>query len=100
MRPFFAMVFVGIAFAYPVLQAWTLWRCRGGWRTASFLCLVPMGPFYLWSLYKIIMPQPSGDLSGMVIMFVAPWPILYLIVLALTSEANRKAASAEKPVSP
>lgn len=100
MRVFFAMVFVGIAFVYPFLQAWTLWRCRGGWRTASLLCLVPMGPFYLWSLYKIIMPQPSGDLSGLLIMVVAPWPILYLIVLTLMSEANRKAASAEKTVSP
>ncbi len=99
MRIVFVMVFLGIALVYPVLQAWTIWRCRGGWRTASLLCLVPMGPFYLWSLYKILIPQPSGDLSGMLIMFVAPWPILYLIVLALVSEASRKTTSAEKPIS-
>lgn len=33
------------------------------------------GSLYLWSLYKFIMPQPSGDLSGLLIMAVAPWPI-------------------------
>jgi hypothetical protein len=81
-----AIFFLAYVFGYPALQLETLLRCRGAWRTASILCLVPMAPFYAWALYKVFGPQVNGDLSGLLILLVAPLPLVYLTVLAIAYE--------------
>lgn len=79
---------------YPLLQVWILVRCRGGWRTAAVLGLVPLAPFYLWCLGKLFGSQASGDLSGMLIEFAAPWALLYPAVIAIGDSVSRAAGAA------
>ena len=83
-----AIFFLAYVFGYPALQTFTLWRCAGGWKIASIVCLVPMAPFYCWALYKVFGPQVNGDLSGILILLIAPWPLLYLATLAIAYEVN------------
>ena len=84
-----AIFFLAYVFGYPALQIFTLLRCAGAWKIASVFCLVPMAPFYLWTLYKVFGPQTNGDLSGIFIFLIAPWPLLYLAVLAIAYEVIR-----------
>lgn len=49
----------------------------------SILCLIIAGPFYLWSVFRLLNPSPSGDLSPLLISFVPPWPLLYLETIAI-----------------
>jgi hypothetical protein len=91
-------LFVGYLILHPVLQVLSLIRNRGGWRVASLVGLVLLGPFYLWSLYKVFGPTESGDLSGMLIFAGAPLALLYLAVVTaggLTAAAKRTAGSAD-----
>ncbi len=85
------LLFFVFLLGYPILQTFTLLRSKGGWRVASILCLIPSLPFYLWTLWKVFTPQSSGDLSGILIVMVAPWPLIYLALLAvLQSAANKR----------
>ncbi|MFN0021303.1 MAG: hypothetical protein ACKVP0_23890 [Pirellulaceae bacterium] len=81
-----AIFFLAYVFGYPALQLWTLVRCSGGWRIASIACLLPMAPFYCWALFKVFGPKTHGDLSGILILLIAPWPLLYLATLAISHQ--------------
>jgi hypothetical protein len=83
-----ALLFGAYVIGYPLLQIWTLLRCRGSWRAAALAGLVIWGPFYLWALYKVFTPQPNGDLSGLLILLGVPLTLLHLGVVAVQSRGK------------
>lgn len=75
----------GFLYGYPLLQLWTLLRCRGWWRVCSLLCLIPTVPFYATTLRDFLFPQ-SGSLWGLLVLVFGPVPVVYLTVLAIGFE--------------
>jgi hypothetical protein len=89
------ILFVVYLLLHPVLQVWSLLRNRGGWRIASWVGLVLLGPFYFWAVYKVFGPHSSGDLSGILIFVMAPFALLYLAIVTVAGSAVR--ASGAEP---
>lgn len=86
------LLFLFFLVGYPALQILTFMRSKGGgrWRVASIACLIPALPFYLWTLWTVLTPQPSGDLSGILILLLAPVTLIYLVALAWMQSADDK----------
>src|SRR5687767_11945127 len=87
-------LFVGYLILHPALQVVSLVRSQGGWRIASLVGLVLLGPFYFWTLYKVFGPKESGDLSGILIFLGAPFALLYLVIITAGGLAARRANAA------
>ena len=41
-----SILLIAVLFGYPVLQAWALWRCRGGWGVGAWAVLLTAGLGY------------------------------------------------------
>jgi hypothetical protein len=81
---------IGYVVMHPVLQLWALLSCRRGWRVAAVAGLLVLGPFYLWALYKVFGPQTgAGDLSGLLILPLAPFSLIYLGIVGAAGARER-----------
>lgn len=99
-----AIVLAILAFliGYPVLQYWTLVRCRGLCRRLSLACLLLAAPLYGFTLWDLIAAR-SGSLWGIVVVVLGPVPVLGLALLAIgyeVYELSRRPAAGVPPGDP
>jgi hypothetical protein len=85
----FVIAYFGFLVGYPLLQLWTLFRCRGWWRAFSSFCLIPAIPLYAWALATLLHPRSDGDLSSLLVAPLAVIPNLYVIAVGLGFEMMR-----------
>ena len=64
--------------AYFILQAWLLWRWRGGWRIAAAIPAVPMAGFLLHAIFAFF---AGSNLFPLFLIFLCLPALLYLLVL-------------------
>jgi hypothetical protein len=97
----FLLGYYGFIYCWPILQLWTLLRCKGWWRVAAILFLLPALPLYLLIIQSFLVPI-SQTKSGQLIVFVAPvglLAMLYLPTIALGYElSRRRKARIQNPV--
>jgi hypothetical protein len=60
---------------YFVLQAWLLYRLRGGWRVAAMVPLIPFVPLLIHALFAFAM---GSNLWPLLLILFAPFGFLYL----------------------
>ena len=94
----FFIGYFGFIFVYPLLQLWTLVRCRDWWRAASVFCLIPAVPFYIWSVQDFLHPQ-DASLLALFVAGIGLLPLLYLTVIAVGYELVRRRATVSNELS-
>jgi hypothetical protein len=86
----FVIGYFGFLFGYPLLQLWTLVRCRAWWRVASIICLIPSLFMYIFAIQDFLFPASEASLASIV---VAPFGLVtnfYLTIVALGYESSRR----------
>jgi len=76
---------------YFLLQAWSAYGWRGGWRTAALLPLIPIVPSILWSLYAL---SQGSNLWPITVILLAPFCCAYLLVLCAVRLVARRFSTA------
>lgn len=75
---------------YFVLQAWSAYVWRGGWRKAALMPLIPIVPCVLWSLYAL---SHDSNLWPITVILLSPFCFTYLLLLcAMRFVAHRFAS--------
>jgi hypothetical protein len=72
---------------YFVLQAWLLWRLRGGWRGAAAIPLLPMAAVLAYTFYAFL---DGSNLFPLVLIFTAPIAALYLLAIMALRRLRRQ----------
>lgn len=83
--------------AYPVLQAYALWRCRDGWRTAAGLLLLVCGPFFGWALAKTMGWSIMTERNRAFLEILAPVPLFALLILLGAYEMTKVGKPTRRP---
>src|ERR1039458_361859 len=78
---------VGGILGYPVLQFLAIRRMRGGWRVLALLPLLPMIPVLILTTVAILQ---GSNIWPIVLIFVAPEILAYLIVLLVVHAVLQK----------
>ena len=85
-----AMIFVGCVPLYPVLQAFALWRLRGGFRLAASSALFLMLPIYVFCLWAL---SRDSNLWPVTAIFASPVAVAWLVGVLLVEGLTRRASA-------
>lgn len=61
---------------YPLMVLWTVVRGRDAVRMVAVAAALFGVPFWAWSLWRVFGPSGSGDVSGILVLLIAPWFLL------------------------
>jgi hypothetical protein len=86
-------IFGGIL-GYPVLQFLSIKRMRGGWRVLALLPLLLMVPVLIVTTVAVVQ---GSNIWPLVLIFVAPEVLLYLILLLIAHAVHQKNQPANVP---
>lgn len=86
-------IFGGIL-GYPILQFLAIKRMRGGWRVLALLPLILMVPVLIVTTVAVLQ---GSNIWPLVLIFVAPEVLVYLIILLIAHAIHQKNQSHNTP---
>ena len=95
----FSIAYFGFMFGYPLLQLWTLFRCRAWWRAAAVICLILTVPLYVWAWQDWLDPKNEASLMSLVFAMIGTVPLLSLLVITTGYESSLKRSKIQEQYS-